>query len=293
MAKNTFIAYETIYDMLRELPDDLYIKFSKAVFEYGFYGNAPEFSGIEKALWTQIQFCIDQSKEHRKAQSEKAKKSHSHSEPESADICQTLPESADICRDLPNVNVNVNGNENVNTNTEKEPVVCASSAPLKNIGNLQKEIFDMLYTHNKIAKPERKVPISSNSWNFTCKEMRDLLSVIGPDVNPDEVKSAVQNFLKVARSDTWQKSFTWRMFITHYVDYTPEFFTLERYLNSEPATDDATKRPENVFFFANKDNPDFHVDTFQAHIDDWKAQGRPEGADYFRLQSEWEERKCS
>ena len=37
-----------------------------------------------------------------------------------------------------------------------------------------------------------------------------------------------------------------------------------------------------------KSNEKFHVETFQAHIEDWKAEGRPEGAEYFRLQDKWE-----
>ena len=291
--KNSFIAYETIYDMLKELPDDLYIKFSRAVFEYGFYGEAPEFSGIEKALWTQIQFCIDNSKEYRKSQSEKAKKAHSQSEPESAECSRSLPKSAEVCQEEPNVNVNENVNENDNTQTDPDAEVCVSSALLKNVGELQKAIYGMVCEHNKTAKQTRKIPVSRNLWDFTCKEMRELLSVVGTDEPLEMITAALQNFLHVAKSDTWQKSFTWRMFVSHYVDYTPDYFSLERYLNSEPATDDATKRPENVFFFANKDNPDFHVETFQAHIEDWKAQGRPEGTDYFKLQNEWEERKCS
>lgn len=78
------------------------------------------------------------------------------------------------------------------------------------------------------------------------------------------------------------------MFCKHYNDYTPEFFTLERYLNAEPQDGDASKKPENAFFFKHKDDPEFHVETFQAHIDDWKAEGRPDGAAYLELQNKWE-----
>ena len=72
--KNSFIFYETIEEMLNELPDDEYVIFSKAVNKYGLHDIEPEFTGIRKALWTQIKFCIDNSKEYRRKQSENVDK---------------------------------------------------------------------------------------------------------------------------------------------------------------------------------------------------------------------------
>ena len=179
-----------------------------------------------------------------------------------------------------NVNVNDNVKDNVNTQIEPEET--------KNFGKLQQDVYALVCDHNKSAKKERKIPISGNFWTFTCKEMRELISQVGVKEPPERIKAAVLNFLKVANSDTWQKSFTWRTFCNHYVDFTPDYFTITRYLNPEKETDDATKKPENIFYFANKDNPDFHVDTFQAHINDWKEAGRPQGKEYLKLQTAWE-----
>ena len=149
-------------------------------------------------------------------------------------------------------------------------------------------LLNTIVAHNSMAPKDRKVPVSNNIFTFSCKEMRELIAAVGPDEKPGNILNALQNFLKVCKSDTWQKSHSWSTFCKHYTDYTPEFFTLERYLNDEPQTDDASKKPENAFFFAHKDDPDFHVETFQKHIDDWKLEGRPEGLDYLALQNKWE-----
>ncbi len=194
------------------------------------------------------------------------------------------------------VNVNEDVNENGNTHTEiseEQPeIVCVPGYipnPSQKINkNLANTLFDLVSKHNQTATIERKVPVSNNVFNFSCKEMREILSATGQNEDPERIIQSLTNFLKVCKSDTWQKSHSWFTFCKHYTDYTPEFFNLDRYLNAEPQTDDATKKPENVFFFAHKDDPEFHVETFQKHIDDWKAEGRPDGADYIALQNKWE-----
>jgi hypothetical protein len=150
-------------------------------------------------------------------------------------------------------------------------------------------LLNMIVAHNSQTTKDRKVPVSNNVFNFSCREMRELIDAIDrSDISAAEIINSLENFLKVCKSDTWMKSHSWSNFCKHYTDYTPEFFTLERYLNAEPQTDDASKKPENAFFFAHKNDPDFHVETFQKHIDEWKLEGRPEGLDYLALQNKWE-----
>lgn len=197
-----------------------------------------------------------------------------------------------------NENEKENGNEKVKVNThtesEEEPGENACVPAYipdpnqKQDKTAAKTLFEMIQKHNSTTTKERKVPVSNDLFKFSCKEMRELISAIGPWRLSLEVQQALENFLKVCKSDTWMKSHSWSNFCKHYTDYTPEFFTLDRYLNAEPQTDDASKKPENAFFFAHKDDPEFHVETFQAHIDDWKAEGRPDGAAYLELQNKWE-----
>lgn len=197
-----------------------------------------------------------------------------------------------------NENENVNENEKVNVNThtesEEEPAenACVPAYlpdPSKKYDKaLALDLFNAILKHNTSTAKDRMVPITKDINTFSQKEMRELIGTIGPQQEGNNVRETLENFLKVCKSDTWMKSHTWSNFCKHYTDYTPEFFTLERYLNAEPQTDDASKKPENAFFFAHKDDPDFHVETFQVHIDDWKAEGRPDGAAYLELQNKWE-----
>ena len=191
-----------------------------------------------------------------------------------------------------NEDVDVEVNEDVDAHTEELKNACVPAYipdPNNKLDKkLRQDLFYEVTKHNGTTTKDRMVPISKTQYDFDSKEMQELLHAIGPQQEGNNVRETLQNFLKVCRSDTWMKSHTWSNFCKHYTDYTPEFFTLERYLNAEPQTDDASKKPENAFFFAHKDDPDFHVETFQAHIDDWKAEGRPDGADYLALQNKWE-----
>ena len=297
MAKNTFIAYETIYDMLKELPDELYIKFSKAVFEYGFYGNLPEVTGIEKALWTQIQFCIDNSKEYRKSQAERRKNKNNQEEPEATESNQTQPnttehnqtqpEVTETNREQPNVNVNVNENVNKNVNTQTESEQNSVCEEPTGHGIAQKKLFELVQAHNASAPQDRKVPVSKNFLSFLQKEMREFYDEVGTKEKPEDIIQAFKNFLQIANSDTWQKSFSWRTFIRNYQNFTPDFFTLERYVNKDTDPNDATKRPENIFYFAHKDDPRFVFRAFRDYQDEWVKAGRPDGEAYYKLQDEW------
>ena len=191
-----------------------------------------------------------------------------------------------------NENVDVEVNEDVDAHTEELKNACVPAYipdPNKKLDKkLRQDLFYEVTKHNGTTTKDRMVPISKTQYDFDSKEMQELLHAIGPQQEGNDVRAALENFLKVCRSDTWMKSHSWSNFCKHYTDYTPEFFTLERYLNSEPQTDDATQKPEYKFYMAMRTNAEFHVETFQAHIDDWKAEGRPDGADYLALQNKWE-----
>ena len=61
--KNSFVFYETYYEALKELPDDVQLAFFHYIAEYALYENEPELTGIEKALWIQIKQGLDKSKD--------------------------------------------------------------------------------------------------------------------------------------------------------------------------------------------------------------------------------------
>ena len=301
----SFVMYRSFHEALKELTKEQYGNVMYAINEYALDGKTPEdLSGIEKAVFLMAKPQLDANLKRREngAQGGRPRK-----ETEKPMVNETENQEKPMVietdeNEKPNVNANENENvnENANTHTESEEApdenVCVPAYipdpynPNQKINkDLAGTLLNMLQKHNATATRDRKVPVSNNVFNFCCKEMRELRDTLNRSVvEAKDIITSLENFLKVCKSDTWMKSHTWSSFCKHYTDYTPEFFTLERYLNAEPQTDDASKKPENAFFFAHRDDPQFHVETFQNHIDDWKAEGRPDGAAYLELQNKWE-----
>ena len=297
----SFVMYRSFHEALKELTREQYGNVMYAINEYALNGTEPTtLNGIEKAIFLMAKPQLDANRQRRENGAQGGRPRKENEKPMVNKIeNQEKPMVNKIDENKkPNVNANENENEKVNANThtenegKPEKDLCVPAyipEPNKKINkDLAGTLLNTIVAHNSMASKDRKVPVSNNIFTFSCKEMRELIAAVGPDETPAKILTALENFLKVCKSDTWMKSHSWSNFCKHYTDYTPEFFTLERYLNAEPQTDDASKKPENAFFFAHKDDPEFHVETFQAHIDDWKAEGRPDGADYLALQNKWE-----
>lgn len=297
----SFVFPETTKKQIDAMSAEMKLRFYVFVTDYGMYDKEPEdLTEIEKLIWIPMKDLIDSCKSARGGAPEgnhNAKKTTETTQNKENNLNNVVfEETTETTLSNDNGNGNDKGKENNNTQSqsEEEPAenACVPAYlpdPNQKINkNLAGTLLNIIVAHNSQTEKDRKVPVSNNIFTFSCKEMRELIAATGPEESRARIVNALENYLKVCRSDTWMKSHTWSNFCKHYTDYTPEFFTLERYLNAEPQTDDASKKPENAFFFAHKDDPRFHVETFQAHIDDWKAEGRPDGADYLALQNKWE-----
>lgn len=171
-----------------------------------------------------------------------------------------------------------------NKNTE------IKSLPERNNGELQKILFKIINEHNAEAETKNKMAIPKDVFQFACKNVSQLLDTVGKEESIETIAKALENFLYVSNCDTWKNSFTWNDFVRHYNEYTPDFYSIEKYLNPEPDfSQDMTKRVDNAFFFSHKDNPEFKMELFRKHIPEWKAAGRPDGKAYYKLQKKWEE----
>ena len=297
----SFVFPETTKKQIDAMPAEMKLRFYVFVTDYGMYDKEPEdLTEIEKLIWIPMKDLIDSCKSARGGAPEgnhNAKKTtettqNKENNLNNVDLIETTETT--FSNDNGTGNGKVKENDNTQSQSQEEPaenvrVPAYIQDPIIKIDKgLPGRLLAAIVNHNAKTEKERKVPVSNNVFNFSSKEMRELFSTIGREEAPKRIEAALQNFLKVCKSDTWMKSHSWSNFCKHYTDYTPEFFTLERYLNAEPQTDDASKKPENAFFFSHKDDPNFHVETFQKHIDDWKAEGRPDGAAYRALQDKWE-----
>ena len=109
--KNSFVFFETFYDMLKELSDSDKLKYFVYITEYGLYGNEPNLCGIEKALWVHIKYVIDLASEKYEASVNNGKKG---GRPKNTQENLTKPNETQENLTKPNETNNENENENEN-----------------------------------------------------------------------------------------------------------------------------------------------------------------------------------
>ena len=137
MTKNSFVFYETFETVIEELPEDMQLKFYKVIAQYGLHGIEPKFTGIDKAIWTQIQFAIDEAQARRQRSIDNGKKGGRTAKQVNVgkprETQKNLEEpNPNLEEPNPNLNVNVNVNANVNDNVNvnaKESAAKAALAP--------------------------------------------------------------------------------------------------------------------------------------------------------------------
>ena len=88
----SFIFYETFAKQLKLLDKELRYQFYEAIIEYGLYGTAPDFTGLEACAWLPIQEAIDNAKARRIKNTEDGKRGGRPEIPEEVQdgICEDL-----------------------------------------------------------------------------------------------------------------------------------------------------------------------------------------------------------
>ena len=59
MERESFVFYMSFYEALKDLPDETYVRLSKALCEYALHGVVPELEGFEKSIFIAIKPQID------------------------------------------------------------------------------------------------------------------------------------------------------------------------------------------------------------------------------------------
>ena len=185
--KNSFVFYETFESVIEELPEEMQLKFYKYITQYGLHGIEPEVTGIEKAIWTQIQFAIDQAQNRRKRAIENGNKGGRPNKTETQnnpDITQNNPDitqnNQSITQAKPNnnlnVNVNVNANDNVNDNVKSKGTSCEvpSSKSSRFIPPTLAEVEAYCFTRNNSVNAQQFIDFySSKNWYVGKNKMTD------------------------------------------------------------------------------------------------------------------------
>ena len=192
--KNSFVFYETFESVIEELPEEMQLKFYKYITQYGLYGIEPEVSGIEKAIWTQIQFAIDQAQNRRKRAIENGNKGGrpnqsitqnnqtiTQNNQSITQNNQTITQNnQSITQAKPNnnlnVNVNANVNDNVNANVKSKGTSCEvpSSKSSRFIPPTLAEVEAYCFTRNNSVNAQQFIDFySSKNWYVGKNKMTD------------------------------------------------------------------------------------------------------------------------
>ena len=144
--------------------------------------------------------------------------------------------------------------------------------------------FERILNHNKWAK--HKIPISNNLLYFTQKEGRQLLELLR-QYEIKEIRSALENYLKVANSVTWKNGFSFNAFCKNIAEYIPEYFDLTKYIDlpkgglDELAEQTVNEMIEKRFVF--------RISVFYNHKEEWFKMGMPKGQELVDIVNKWTE----
>ena len=175
-----------------------------------------------------------------------------------------------------------NINNNITDNKEyTESVPAYVQQPIntnkESFQNFLNDCFLMIAEHNKKAK--HKIPISKAIMYFTQKEGRDFLQLIKQGYSQEEIKSALENYLKVANSDTWKSGFSFNAFCNKISEYTTDFFDISKYIDA-PKNEEDVKAITETFAEKNMKEKWFDYAVFHHHREEWIKAGKPEGKDF-------------
>lgn len=192
--KNSFVFYETFESVIEELPEEMQLKFYKYITQYGLHGIEPEVTGIEKAIWTQIQFAIDQAQNRRKRAIENGNKGGRPNKTETKNnpnetqknqtITQNNPDITENNRSITqkkpnnNLNVNVNVNDNVNDNVNVKSKGTSGEVPSSKssrfIPPTLAEVEAYCFTRNNSVNAQQFIDFySSKNWYVGKNKMTD------------------------------------------------------------------------------------------------------------------------
>ena len=180
--KNSFVFYETFESVIEELPEEMQLKFYKYITQYGLHGIKPEVTGIEKAIWTQIQFAIDQAQNRRKRAIENGNKGGRPYKTETKNNPNETQNNRSITQTKPNDNLNVNvndnanDNDNVNDNVKSKGTSCEvpSSKSSRFIPPTLAEVEAYCFTRNNSVNAQQFIDFySSKNWYVGKNKMTD------------------------------------------------------------------------------------------------------------------------
>ncbi len=181
---------------------------------------------------------------------------------------------------LPN-NINNNITDNI---AEKPPAYIQETIPVikAEMQPFLVDCFNKINLHN--SKKKNIIPIEKDLFYFETGKGRVFLE-LAKQYNLDELKSAFENYLYVAESDTWKNSFSLNAFYKNVVEYIPNNFDMTRYIDMpKGGLNQLIEERMNADFDS---GCTYRISTFVYHKKDWFNMGMPKGRELEALIKHW------
>lgn len=185
--------------------------------------------------------------------------------------------------DCLNTDINTDVNPNINTQECVPAYIPKIKITPKDFQELENDVFLIIAEYNKKAK--KKIPIQNDIWNFSQKEGRGLLKV-AQEESAENIEKALKNYLAVAGGNSWKNYFSFSDFCKNYLEYTPEYFDITKYMNMPKG---GLAKIINEFISEKMEQHlVFRLDAFIYHRQDWLKAGMPDGEELQKLVKQWE-----
>ena len=207
--------YKSYFEAGEDMTDEEYGIYMRAVHNFAYNDIEPDYTKLPplvKAALRTVIASVRKNKEDREHGAKGGRPSKFSTVPTEEKPRFLENENPGFYNSETNENENGNENEKVNVNThtesEEEPAenACVPAyIPDPNIKinkNIAGTLLNIIQEHNSTTTKDRMVPVSKDLFTFSSKEMRELIAATGLYASRLTVQQALENFLKVCKSDT-------------------------------------------------------------------------------------------
>ena len=233
---NSFVFYETFYTALAELPGEMRLRFYEAIISYGLYDTLPEFTGLEKSVWLQIQFSIDSAKERYQNRIENGKKGgrptkQAETENNQRKPTETNDNQTKVNESKANLNVNVNDDVNENDNiNERENLETANNPALRRYAV---NIFEILKDADLPCCNGNDISFINRDFMFALSILHKRAETQG--IHSSAVIQALKNYIAVYKDPRCylKQAYSFDRFVglKNFCDFLPDRFRHENFIN--------------------------------------------------------------
>ena len=241
--KDSFVFYRSFFESLKELPDEQQLKFYRAITEYALDDTEPDFTGLEKSLFTQIKFSLDEANrryEESRLNGKKGGRPRKVEEKSIEEIEKEEEKKTTLKTEKPpffekkpplkteNLNENVyvdvyvDENENLNSSTLSQELKPQKYA---------QEVFDLFEKNNLPCCNKNFISFLQKDFKFALEYIHNSEELRG--IHSDDVIQAVKNYISVLKNkNTYLKNkytFDRLVKIKNFKDFLPGNFVFENF----------------------------------------------------------------